>query len=120
MTLREAQSLFTKNVASLINWAYMNGYELTMGECLRTLEQQNIYIKAGLSKTKSSQHLKKLAIDLNVFVRGTYITDSIVLKPLGQYWVSLHSLNRWGGDWNKNGKSTDETFLDGNHFEMKF
>jgi len=25
---------------------------------------------------------------------------------------------RWGGDWNRNGKTKDETFLDGPHFEL--
>lgn len=25
---------------------------------------------------------------------------------------------RWGGDWNQNGKSSDEKFFDGPHFEL--
>lgn len=25
---------------------------------------------------------------------------------------------RWGGDWNRNGRSDDEKFYDGPHFEL--
>lgn len=120
MKLREAQVLFSKNVASLIQHIFSAGWEITLGECLRTPEQQDLYLKQGLTKTKNSQHLKKLAIDLNFFLRGVYITDTAMLQGFGKYWVSLHPANRWGGDWNKNGKMSDESFLDGNHFEMVF
>lgn len=120
MTLREAQSIFTKNVANLVQFAYIQGYELTFGETFRTPEQQKIYLASGKSKTQNSQHLKRLAVDFNVFVRGTLVKDTALISSLGAFWVSLHPLNRWGGDWNRNGKTSDETFLDGNHFEMKF
>lgn len=109
MTLREKQSVFLKNVAKLILWAFDNGYELTGGELLRTNEQQEIYLKEGKSKTINSQHLKKLAIDLNLFIDGKYQYDNEAYKPLAEYWKSLHPDNVAGYDWG----------WDSQHFEMK-
>jgi len=109
MTLREFQSVFLRNVASLITWAFENGYELTGGELLRTKEQQEIYVNKGLSKTMNSQHLKKLAIDLNLFIDGIYQTDNEAYKQLAEYWESLHPNNVAGYFWG----------WDANHFEMQ-
>lgn len=109
MTLRERQSLFIQNFAKLILWAFENGYEVTAGELLRTPEQQQIYIKKGLSKAERSRHQDKLAGDLNLFVGGVYQTAKSPYKPLADYWKSLHSDNVAGYDWG----------WDANHFEMK-
>lgn len=117
--MREKQSIFLKNVAKLILWAFENGYELTGGELLRTEEQHKLNVSKGISKADRSRHQDRLAIDLMLFIKGVYKTDTPSYKPLGDYWVSLHPLNRWGGDWNKNGKIEDEKFQDGNHFEMQ-
>ena len=109
MTLREKQSIFLKNVALLISWAFDNGFELTGGELQRTREQQEVYVNEGLSKTMNSQHLKKLAIDLNLFVNGKYQRNREAYRPLAEYWKSLHPDNVAGYDWG----------WDANHFEMK-
>jgi hypothetical protein len=119
MTLRQKQSLFLKNFALLIIWAFENGYEVTAGELHRTDEQHAFNIKAGKTKAARSQHQDRLAGDLNLFISGVYITDTAKYAPLGKYWRNLHPLNRWGGDWNKNGDHKDENFSDGNHFEMQ-
>jgi hypothetical protein len=122
MTLREKQSLFMRNLAKLIAYAYdeLEGYELTGGELMRTQDQQMLYFE-GLridrlrgsvklfnstrkSKTMFSDHLKKLAIDLNVFVDGKYRTDKEAFRPLHEFWKSLHPDNysgyEWGWDYN--------------------
>lgn len=109
MTTREKQSVFLKNVAKLILWAFDNGFELTGGELLRTPEQQQIYIKQGKSKTSNSLHLDKLAIDLNLFIAGKYRSDREAYKHLAEYWKTLHPANVAGYDWG----------WDANHFEMK-
>jgi len=108
MTLREKQSVFAQNIAKLIIWAYEQGYELTVGEFLRTPEQQEIYVKTGKSKTSNSRHLVKLAADLNLFIDGDYKTDKESYKPLADYWKSLDPANVAGYDWK----------FDANHFEM--
>ena len=75
----------------------------------RTVEQQAIYVQTGRSKTLNSNHLKRLAIDLNFFKDGQIIWDKGVLTPLGAYWESLYPKNRWGGNFN--------SLVDCPHFE---
>lgn len=123
LSLREKQSLFALNIAKLIFWAYERGYEITLGEALRTEDQQMLYfegysiMKIGsdvklrkvnpASKTMKSDHLLKLALDINLFVDGKYTTDGEAFKPLHNYWKSLHPDNysgyEWGWDYNHYG-----------------
>ncbi len=119
MTLRKKQSLFVFNIHLLIAFAYKNGFELTFGEFDRTQEQQEFYFKTGKSKTMNSRHLIRLAGDFNIFLNGKLINDPVLIKPLGDYWMSLNTDNVWGGDWNRNYNLLDETFKDPYHFEMR-
>ena len=108
MTLSEKQSIFALNFAKLILWINDQGWTVTVGEVLRTPEQEEIYFSTGKSKTKDSKHLLKLAGDLNLFVNGVYQTTKNSYKPLAEYWKSLNPLNKAGYDWG----------WDANHFEM--
>ena len=110
MTLRQAQSVFTANVAKLINYAFSKGYELTFGEAFRTPEQQAIYLKKGLSKTSQSKHLVRLAVDFNLFVNGKLVDDGLAHADLAKYWEGLNEVNRAGYTWG----------WDAGHFEMNF
>lgn len=110
------QRVFTRNIAKLIVYAYQHGLELTFGEAYRTAEQQEIYVKAGKSKTMNSDHLRRLAVDFNVFTNNKLTYDWATVKILGDYWETLHPSNRWGGDWNKN--NIKDGFIDVPHFEM--
>ncbi len=108
-TLGEQQRRFPPLVAALIQWCYANGYELTFGEAVRTQAQAaaNAVSGAGIS---NSLHLIRLAIDLNLFQDGVYLTDTAAYKPLGEYWKSLDADCCWGGDFN--------TRPDCNHFSF--
>lgn len=106
MTLRQQQSLFCKQVALLIAYAYEIGFELTFGDAFRSPEQAALNAKTGAG-ISNSLHTKRLAIDLLLFKDGVYLTDSAAYKPLGEFWKSLHPLNCWGGDFKNQ---------DGNHF----
>ena len=124
MGLRAKQSVFAKNISKLILWAYDNGYEITLGEVYRTTDQQLLYyhgytlkkeedglkaVKTGRkSKTMNSKHLKKLALDINLFKDGKYMTTKEAFEPLAEKWSSLHPKNVSGCDWN----------FDYNHFQM--
>lgn len=110
MTLGDHQRIFSANVAKLIQWAYSNGYGITGGEWYRPQEMAKIYADRGIGIV-DSLHTMKLAIDLNLFVAGKYMTDSEAYRPLGEYWESLDPKNRWGGRFKR---------PDGNHFEMTF
>lgn len=102
------QANFLQDVALLIQKAREMGFLVTGGELFRTVEQQQIHIKAGRSKTMNSMHLTRRAIDLNFFKDGKLTYDKQLLAPLGKYWESLDPLNSWGG----NGKR----FVDTPHF----
>lgn len=109
MTLGQKQRLFTKLVAQLIQYAYAQGYELTLGDAYR---DPRVHGDVGVKKSYSSAnsvHKQRLAIDLNLFKDAQYLTTTEAHKPLGQFWKSLHPDCRWGGDF-----STP----DGNHYSM--
>lgn len=108
MSVVAEQAAFLLDVAKLINKATELGFTVTGGELFRTAEQQQIYVKTGRSKTMNSNHLKRCAIDLNFFRDGKLVYDVPTLKPVGEYWQSLHPKNRWGGLWR---------FVDLPHFE---
>lgn len=107
MKLGEHQQAFARDLVSFLTKVFEKGYEVRIGEVERTLEQQQIYIKTGRSKTLNSMHLKKCAVDLH------FLKDGILCYPqeLGDMWESLNPLNRWGGNW--------QSFKDRPHFERK-
>lgn len=110
MTLSEQQQTFATNVGRLILKAEEFGIKLTLGEAFRTREQQEIYVKQGKSKTLNSRHLQRLAIDFNFFINGKLVYDKAKIAGLGAYWESLHTSNKWGGNF--------VGFTDVPHFEM--
>ena len=106
MTLGQKQRLFTKMVASLIGWAYAQGYELTFGDAYR---DPRVFGPTGKKLgygRKSSNHKVRLAIDLNLFKDGRYLTKTEDHTPLGEYWESIGG--SWGGRFN-----------DGNHYSIE-
>ena len=110
------QSVFLLHVCELIRKAGELGFSASGGELYRTPEQQALHVRNGRSTTMSSQHLRRLAIDLNFFRDGAdgrplLVFDVETLRPLGQYWESLDSANRWGGHWTN--------FKDTPHFERR-
>ena len=111
--LRENQEAFLLDFCKVIVFAIKSGFTVTSGELLRTAEQQAIYVRTGRSKTLNSNHLKKLAGDLNFFKNGKYICSKKELQEIGDYWESLHPLNKWGGNYTGN-------FKDAPHFERRF
>ena len=94
MTLREKQSEFVRMVSKLIDYATSQGYDLTFGDA---------YAKSG--HMKDSLHYSRLAIDLNLFQNGNYLTATEDHRPLGEYWESIGG--SWGGRFN-----------DGNHYSL--
>lgn len=108
MSLSARQRKFTLYVAKLIQWAYDNGFELTFGEAYRTPEQAKLNAEKGTG-IANSLHIKRLAVDLNLFIRGKYQVETEAHRPLGKYWESLDPKCRWGGRFKR---------PDGNHYEL--
>lgn len=133
MTLQQQQFIFTENILKLISEAYKRGFKVTFGEAFRPFELHLLYLYGKTvvetphgfleledSKkkawTKTSKHLKRLAIDFNFFIKNdnsyelTY--DQKLLEPLGVFWESLDENNKWGGFW---GSAPDVL-----HFQMSY
>jgi len=117
MKLSQRQRIFTKNIGLLIEFAYAIDIELTFGHAWRSLEEQKRLKSEGKSQTLNSKHLNRLAVDFNFFINGKLTYDFHKIKVLGDFWESLNSRNRWGGDFNGNDKP--DGFIDTPHFEMK-
>lgn len=105
----EDQAAFLQDVARLIPEIFRQGFTATAGELWRPQEMQDLYFKQGKTKTHSSNHTKRLAIDLNFFQNGVLVNDVKILAPLGRFWETLNPKNRWGGHFS--------TIIDGPHFE---
>jgi hypothetical protein len=106
MTLRQKQSWFAEHVAQLIVAAGAMGYEVTFGEAYRSPEEAARLAKLGKG-IKNSLHTQRLAIDLNLFKDGVYLSSTESHRPLGEWWEKQDPLCRWGG-----------RFGDGNHYSM--
>jgi len=105
MSLGNRQRVFARMVADLIIWAYDHGYEVTFGDAFR---DPRAFGGLGFVKAYGhpmSYHKERLAIDLNLFKDGRYLTRTEDHRPLGEYWKSIGGT--WGGDFPK---------PDGNHY----
>lgn len=118
MTLGQNQEIFASHVALLINKAIELGFGVRLGEVMRPIEMQQLYVKTGRSKTMNSMHIKKLAIDLNLIVNGRLATREEI-EPLGKWWESLDPKNRWGGSWRGLIENKKSSFVDVPHFERQ-
>ena len=110
MKLVDEQAAFLLDVVKLLQVATASGFQVTGGELYRTAEQQEIYVQRGLSKTLNSNHLRRLAIDLNFFKAGKLVQSREELRAVGEFWESLNPpVNRWGGNF--------KSIVDTPHFE---
>jgi hypothetical protein len=105
------QEEFAQSVARLIQKADELGYHVTFGEAYRTPEQAALNAKSGAG-ISNSLHTERLAIDLNLFRDGRWITDGEGHTELGVWWKGLGPMYRHGGDfkskdWNHYSISSD-------------
>ena len=108
MKLGERQRLFVKLLPRLIDFAYEQGYELTVGDAFRDHRLHGAPgVKMGYGHPNSN-HKNRLAIDLNLFKNGVFLQATTDHTPLGEFWEKLHQLCRWGGRFN-----------DGNHYSIE-
>jgi len=92
------QMQFSVDAARLILKAAELGYGVTLGEAYRTPEQALINAQNGTG-TANSLHPDRLAIDLNLFRDGRYITGSEGHRELAAWWKSLGPSHRAGIDF---------------------
>jgi hypothetical protein len=107
-TLRQQQSRFALAVSGLIAQAYAMGYEVTLGDAYR---DPRVFGPMGTAKgygRADSQHKQRLAIDLNLFRDGRFLSSTESHRPLGEWWERQFLDARWGGRWG-----------DGNHYSLE-
>jgi len=107
MSLGNQQRRFSKMVAELIITAYSMGYEITLGDAYR---DPRVFGHVGEKKAygrRSSNHKVRLAIDLNLFKDGVFLTTTEDHRPLGEVWEEMGGT--WGGRFN-----------DGNHYSLGY
>ena len=97
-SLSDKQFQFAKMVARLILYAEFLGYKVTLGEAYAYPEDGR--------HIENSTHYHRLGIDINLFIDGKYITETIQYSKLGEFWEEM------GGSWGGR-------FSDGNHFSLK-
>lgn len=109
MKLGEQQELFMRYVPRLIDKAHELGFEIRGGDLFRDPRVFGVLgDKKGYGNAYSC-HKAKLAIDLNLFKDGAYISSTEGHRELGEWWEQQHELCCWGGRFN-----------DGNHYSMTY
>lgn len=96
--LLQLQQEFAQSVAKLIQFAQESGFGVTLGEAWRTPEQAKWDAEHG-SGIAHSLHEERLAIDLNLFKGGEYLTAPEPYRDLGEFWKTLGPNYCWGGDF---------------------
>ena len=101
-TLREKQTRFMRMTGLLFQYIDLQpGWSATYGEAYR--------VKARADTHPNSNHHRRLAIDINLFIDGAYQSSSDAHQPLGAFWELLATDAVWGGH-----------FGDGNHYSLLF
>ena len=101
--LGRRQKRFARLVPRLIDKAHELGFEVVIGDVHRSVEEAT---RLGFP---NSNHTRCLAIDLNLFKDGKYLTETEDHRELGEWWEKQHILARWGGHFN-----------DGNHYSLEW
>ena len=115
-TLSSVQFDFLRDIMVLLDFVITKGWKVTFGEVARPIEMQEIYVATGRSTTMKSQHISRLAMDINFFKPLSeggyrYTCSREDLQEFGDFWESLNSKNSWGGNW--------DSFKDTPHFQRK-
>lgn len=108
MLIGQKQRLFARLVPRLIDKAHELGFEVTLGDAFRDPRVHGeLGVEKGYGHARSA-HKAKLAIDLNLFRDGVYLTSTEAHRALGEWWEQQHTFARWGG-----------RFRDGNHYSLE-
>lgn len=98
----EKQNEFIRSLVRFLTWLDLNGYQCSLGEAYRPPELARFYAfeREGIER---SRHCDRMAIDLNIFRRGVWLTTVEDLRECGTFWESLSVPgleHKWGGLFN--------------------
>lgn len=113
VTLHDKQAAFAHLLPKLIQKAEELGNEVTLGEAWRSEVVAQWYADHGLG-ISNSLHTKRLAIDMNLFRDGKFLTRTEDYKALGEWW-ELQSTKDYRCTWG--GRFPHRP--DGNHFSIE-
>ncbi len=105
-TLGQKQRRLTAMLVSLLNHAHELGFEVTLGDAFRDPRAFGLIGEVKGYGHARSAHKSRLAIDLNLFKDGKYLSSTEDHQQLGEYWESIGGT--WGG-----------RFKDGNHYSIE-
>lgn len=106
LSLFQKQCLFAKMVPRLLDYIHSKGYECTIGDVFRDPRVHgHVGTKLGYGHARSA-HKNKLAVDINLFREGKFLTATSDHEPIGVWWESQGG--SWGGRFN-----------DGNHYSLE-
>lgn len=94
--------------------------DFTVIEGVRSKARQKQLFAQGATKTLNSRHLTGHAVDIVPYPLDWNDKQAFgeLAKAMFAAAKQLKIPIRWGGDWNRNGRSDDEKFYDGPHFEL--
>lgn len=105
-TLSQKQRRFSAMTVQLLVLIQARGYQFTYGDAFRDPRAHGEFgVRKGYSAAKSL-HKLKLAIDINLFKNGRYLTRTEDHQIFGEFWESIGGT--WGGRFN-----------DGNHYSLE-
>ena len=107
--MSKAQEEFAQAAAKLIQQAVTMGYTVTLGEAWRTPQQAQWNAQHGTG-IAHSLHTDRVAIDLDFFKDGIWVTDGSKLEDIGAWWEAQGVNYAWGGRF--------KHLPDGNHFSI--
>lgn len=96
-------------------------YDITILEGLRTKTKQKELVAKGASKTMNSKHLEGKAVDIAPYPIPEWKHTKEFVFMAGRVMQEADRLGvniRWGGDWNRNDRTSDNKFNDYVHFEI--
>tara|TARA_R110000824_G_scaffold68141_1_gene176429 strand:- start:81 stop:461 length:381 start_codon:yes stop_codon:yes gene_type:complete len=95
--------------------------DVTIIEGLRSEQRQEKLLKAGSTKTKFSKHIEGKAVDLAPYPidwedRDRFHYMGGMIRGIAK---QLNVPVRWGGDWDSDGETKDNSFDDLVHVEIR-
>jgi len=109
LTLREARVAFTTALADLIHEIALRGYEAALAEGMDRKTTKDPTTDHMLN----SLHEIGLAQDIDLYLDGTYLSDTVDHTQFGLFWEELGVTRQlpltWGGRWG-----------DGNHYSLRW
>ena len=119
---REQLSTCEKDLQMLFN-EVVRTFDCTVTQGHRTVEEQEKLYKEGKTKVKFGRHNHKpsIAVDVTPYpvdysnIDRHYYFGGYVLGVASEMGIDI----RWGGDWDGDKETKDQTFNDLVHFEIR-